>query len=96
MTAAYLFLSVLAALGFYLACAHQRLWQRARGHARALRAAAWLCVALALAAAIVALGIWAGVFAASTAIMLAAVLLPYVDAWCQTRGAVRGERGHVG
>ncbi|GAB2506573.1 hypothetical protein GCM10027084_21360 [Pseudoxanthomonas sangjuensis] len=96
MTAAYLFLSLLAALGFYLACAHQRLWQRARGHARALRVAAWLCVAFALAAAIAALGTWAGVFAASAAVMLAAVLLPYIDAWRQARGAPRGERGHVG
>lgn len=87
MTAAWLLLSLLAALGFYLATAHQRLWPRARGHARALRAAAWLCSALATAAAIVALGTWAGVFAALTAIMLAAVCLPYLDAWRQARGS---------
>ncbi|MFT3763668.1 MAG: hypothetical protein QM761_13890 [Pseudoxanthomonas sp.] len=96
MTAACLFLSLLAALGFYLACAHQKLWPAARGHVRALRAAAWLCVALATAAAIAALGVWAGVFATLTAVMLAAVLLPYFDGWRQARAAIRKEHGHVG
>lgn len=85
MTAACLVLSLLAALGFYLACAHQRLWPRARAHARKLRAGASTCVALATAAAIAESGLWAGAFAALTAFMLALVLLPYVDAWRQTR-----------
>lgn len=96
MTAAWLFLSLLSALGFYLACAHQRLWPRARERARALRAAAWLCAALATAAAIAALGVWAGVFSALTAIMLAAVALPYADAWRQLRGEAGKGRTHVG
>jgi outer membrane receptor for ferric coprogen and ferric-rhodotorulic acid len=97
MTAAYLLLSALAALGFYLACAHQRLWPNARRHARISRAAAWICVALAIAAAIIAHGIWAGVFAASTAIMLSMVLLPYLDAWRQARrNPVSGEYSNVG
>jgi len=87
MIAACLVLSVLAALGFYLACAHQRLWPSARPHARALRASAWTCAALATAAAIAEWGTWAGVFAALTALMLALVLLPYADAWRQTRKA---------
>lgn len=91
MTAAFLILSLLAALGFYLACAHQKLWPAARGHVRALRVAAWFCVVLATAAAIVALGVWAGVFAALTAIMLGAVLLPYADAWRQTGGVPAGK-----
>ncbi|MFT3791458.1 MAG: hypothetical protein QM741_10335 [Rudaea sp.] len=87
MIAACLLLSLLAASGFYLACAHQRLWPSARAHARGLRAGAWACTALATAAAIAERGVWAGVFAALTALMLALVLLPYADAWRQTRKA---------
>lgn len=83
MTASYLLLSTLAALGFYLASAHQRLLPGARAHAGALRIAAWLATALATAAAITALGTWGGVFAALTTLMLALVLLPHLDAWRQ-------------
>jgi hypothetical protein len=96
VTAAWLLLSLLAALGFYLASAHQRLWPRAHGHARLLRGLAWPCAAAACAAAIAALGVTAGVFAALTAFMLGAVLLPYLDAWRQARGTAQGGRGHVG
>jgi hypothetical protein len=85
MSVAYLPFALLAALSLYLASAHQRLWPGARAHAGGLRVAAALCALLALAAASRALGIWAGVFAASAAIMLAAVLLPYADAWRRTR-----------
>jgi hypothetical protein len=83
MTAIYLCLSVLAALGFYLSNAHQRLWLGAQARARALRVAAWVATATATVAAIAALGPWAGVFAAVTALMLVLVLLPYLDAWRQ-------------
>jgi hypothetical protein len=83
MTTIYLLLSSLGALGFYLASAHQRLRPAASAHARALRIAAWIATALATAAAIIALGPWAGVFAALTTIMLALVLLPHLDAWRQ-------------
>lgn len=86
MTFLYLLLSALAAAGFYLASAHQQLWAGARGRARALRGGAWFCAALAVAAAIAALGMWAGVFAAATALMLALVVLPYLDAWRRQRG----------
>ncbi len=85
MTISWLLLSALAAAGFYLACLHQRLWANARGHVRALRVGAWLCTAAAIAMAIVALGTWAGVFSALTALMLALVALPYLDAWRQAR-----------
>lgn len=81
MTATYLLLSTLAALGFYLASTHQQLWLAARTRARLLRIAAWAATALALAAAIAALGPWAGMFASLTALMLVLVLLPYLDAW---------------
>lgn len=85
-TIAYLLAAALAALAFYLATAHQRLRPAWRRHARALRlAGALLCLA-ALLAAIAALGVWAGVFAALSATMLAAVALPYLDAWRQLRG----------
>ncbi len=89
MTASYLLLSMAAALCFYLACAHQKFWPGARAHARALRAAGWLCAALGMAAAIAAMGLWAGVFAALTALMLALVMLPYIDAWRQARKGTR-------
>lgn len=42
-----------------------------------------------------ALGTWAGVFAAVTALMLVAVTLPYLDAWQQARTQRRQVR-HVG
>jgi hypothetical protein len=92
MTATYLLLSTLAALGFYLACAHQRFWIGARARARMVRIAAWVATALAVAAAIAALGPWAGVFASLTALMLVLVLLPYLDAWWSS---LRGDH-HVG
>lgn len=81
MTATYLLLSSLAALGFYLASAHQRFRPGAHARKRALRVAAAATTAFATAAAIAALGTWAGVFAALTTLMLALVLLPHLDAW---------------
>lgn len=91
MTTLYLLLSASAALGFYLSTSHQRLWAGAAARRGILRSAAWLLCAMAAAAAIAALGTWAGVFAALTAIMLASVLLPYADAW----RAQRGSAGHA-
>lgn len=92
MTEIYLLLSSLAALGFYLSSTHQRLWPGATAQSRTLRIAAWATTALAMAAAVVALGPWAGVFAALTMLMLALVLLPYLDAWQQSRR----DNPHVG
>lgn len=85
MTVAYLFLSLLAALGFYLSSAHQRLWPAAHSRATALRAAAWAGTVASLAVAIARMGLWAGVFSALTALMLALVLLPYADAALRLR-----------
>lgn len=84
MTAAYLSLSLLAALGFYLSSAHQRLLPV---HSRIpmLRVAAWTGTCASLAMAIAHLGVWAGVFSALTALMLALVLLPYADAALRLR-----------
>lgn len=97
MTAAYLLLAALAAIGFYLACGHQKLWLNARRHARASRTAASICVVLAAAVAIGAYGTWAGIFAAATAIMLTMVLLPYLDAWRQVRSnSTQDEYSDVG
>lgn len=78
-------LAALAALGLYLACAHQGVWPAARAHARTLRAAAGLCMALSVAAGVVALGTWPGLFAALAAWMMTLVLLPYLDAWRRLR-----------
>ncbi len=91
MTAVYLLLSLLTGCGFYLATAHQKFLPKARGHARWMRGFAWACGALALAAAIRLMGVWAGVFSALTAIMLALVCLPYLDAWLQQQ-----KNRHVG
>lgn len=85
-TALYLLAAPLAALAFYLATAHQRLRPAWHRHARALRIAGTALSVLALVAAIAALGVWAGIFAALSALMLAAVVLPYLDAWRQLRG----------
>lgn len=85
MTAAYLSLSLLAALGFYLSSAHQQLWSAARPRATALRAAAWAATFVSLAMAVMRMGLWAGVFSALTALMLALVLLPYADAALRLR-----------
>lgn len=85
MTAAYLSLSLLAALGFYLSSAHQRLLLTVQSRATALRAAAWAIAVASLAMAIAHLGVWAGVFSALTALMLALVLLPYADAALRLR-----------
>jgi hypothetical protein len=79
MNNAYLLVAGLAALCFYLASPHQRLWRCAPGRARPLRAAGWLGCAGAVAAAWPPLGFWAGLFAALTALMLALVALPYLD-----------------
>lgn len=86
ITAVYLLAAASAALAFYLATAHQRLRPGWRVRARALRMAGALLLTLALAAAIAALGVWAGIFAALSALMLAAVALPFLDAWRQLRG----------
>jgi len=96
MTAAWLALSLLSALGVYLASTHQRLWPRAHGQAGVLRILAALCAVAAIAVAIAAMGVTAGVFSVLTAIMLAAVLLPWLDAWRQLRGQAREARGRVG
>ncbi|MCS3360366.1 hypothetical protein RMA73_12025 [Xanthomonas translucens pv. translucens] len=88
-TALYLLAASLAALAFYLATAHQRLRPGWRRHARALRMAGALLSTLALVAAIAVLGVWAGTFAALSALMLAAVALPFLDAWRQLGGGRR-------
>lgn len=87
MTALYLVFSVLAGLGFYLGTRHQRLWAAAQSQHSRWRGLAWLCSAIATTCAIVAMGPWAGVFSALTAVMLVMVLLPYLDAWCDLRRA---------
>jgi hypothetical protein len=90
MTLLYLLSGALAALAFYLATAHQRLRPRLHGHARHMRLVAWLLSAVSLIAAVQALGLWAGLFAALTAVMLAMVALPYVDAWMHGAHARNG------
>lgn len=94
MTCLYLLCAGAAACGFYLATAHQRLWLRGRPRARVLRAGASVLLVLAVACAIAASGTWAGLFSALTAAMLAAVSLPFLDAWQQARTQRRRVR-HV-
>jgi len=80
MTVAYLSLAMAAALCFYLASVHQRLWTGAAGKAHVLRVVGWAGTAASVFTAVTQLGLWAGVFASLTALMLALVLLPYLDA----------------
>lgn len=95
-TVLWFVLSLASAAAFYLASAHQRLSLRMAAHRVAMRRAAWLSGALAIVAAVAALGVWAGVFAALTAWMFATVLLPYADAWRQARRKTHEETSHVG
>lgn len=85
MHAGYLPAAALSAAAFYLATRHQRVWIAAPRHAGILRLVGAASLLLAVAAAIHALGAWAGVCAASAAWMLAATLLPYLDAWRQLK-----------
>ena len=77
--------SLLAILAFYVATPHQRLWTKAGRHALVLRMAGVLACGLAVAAAVAALGTTAGVCAALTTLMTMAVVVPYLDAWCNQR-----------
>ncbi|GAE57521.1 hypothetical protein [Xanthomonas arboricola] len=95
MTWCYLLSAAASALAFYLATRHQRLWPQRRLSARALRIGASALLLLSLGCAMHALGTWAGIFAAVTALMLVAVALPYLDAWQQARTQRRQVR-HVG
>ncbi|CAD0299635.1 hypothetical protein LYZ77_00820 [Xanthomonas hortorum pv. vitians] len=95
MTFLYLLTAAASAFAFYLATTHQRLVLRRRLSARLLRSGGSVLLVLSLACAIRALGVWAGVFAAVTALMLAAVALPYLDVWQQARAQRRQVR-HVG
>lgn len=88
----YLLPALAASLAFYLACGHQRFVPATTGRKRPLRAVAWLCTLLAVGLAYVQLGVWAGVFAALTAVMTGLVALPYLDAWWHARR----EKRHVG
>ena len=81
----YLLPALAASLAFYLACAHQRFAPGAIARKRPLRVGAWLLTLAAVVLAVVQLGLWAGVFAALTAVMTALVALPYADAWWHAR-----------
>jgi hypothetical protein len=91
-TGLYLLLALLAGLAFYLASAHQRLRPALRPRSRQLRIAASVLTVLAAIAAIAGMGVWAGVFAALTALMLVLVALPYLDAWRQLRAQAANRR----
>lgn len=88
----YLLPALAASLAFYLACAHQRFAPGAIAKKRPLRIAAWFLTLAAIALAYAQLGVWAGAFAALTALMTGLVALPYVDAWWHARQ----EKRHVG
>ncbi|NIJ77522.1 CHASE2 domain-containing sensor protein [Xanthomonas campestris] len=92
MTWFYLLTAAASSLTFYLATRHQRLWPQRRLSARALRIGANVLLLLSLGCAMQALGTWAGVFAAVTALMLVAVALPYLDTWQQARAQRRQVR----
>jgi hypothetical protein len=94
--ALYLLLALASACAFYLGSRHQRLC--AVDRPRRLRLAGSLLLVLAWGAAWRSLGFWGGGFAMLTAFMLAAVVLPYLDAWRHIMMLERKdqEAGHVG
>lgn len=97
MYAAFYFVLALAsACAFYLGSRHQRL--RVVVRPGRWRLAGCLLLGLAWSAAWRALGLWGGGFAMLTAFMLAAVALPYLDAWRHIRrvGRKQEEVHHVG
>ncbi|RSZ60384.1 hypothetical protein HF313_20175 [Massilia atriviolacea] len=73
----------LAALAVYLASPHQSLW--AAAPRRLLRWLALPLCAVSVGAASHGYGFWCGVFIAMSALMLALVALPYVNAWNRGR-----------
>lgn len=77
----YLLTATLAALLFYLASARQQFWPAATSKVKPLRVLALLLSVLAWAFAGVALGVWAGFFATLAVLMLAFVVLPFIDAY---------------
>ncbi|MEA9579951.1 hypothetical protein VC218_13895 [Xanthomonas nasturtii] len=95
MTCAYLLAAAGAATAFYLATSHQRVWQSRAPLVRALRLGGCGLFALSLVCASAALGLWAGIFAALTTLMLAAIVLPCADMWQHARAQRRQVR-HVG
>lgn len=85
--ALYVLLALLASACFHASVPHQRLWTLAWKKAW-LRAAGGGCFVLSTIAAAFVLGFWAGFYAATTALMLGCVVLPYVDAWRSQRSRV--------
>lgn len=90
--ALYALLALLAGCAFYLACAHQRLWPLPALRRQQLRGAAWFSLLLSVLVATELLGLWGGVFASLSALMLTCVGLPYFDACLQAKRS----RRHVG
>lgn len=95
-TLAWLLAAAASAACFYLGTRHQKLRPSWYARARVLRAAGLSAGALSLAIAVVRMGPWAGSFAALTAFMLVAVMLPYVDAWRTLKRAPAKAPAHVG
>lgn len=86
VTVLYILCAALAAACFYAAASHQRLFRQTQNYKLALRACGGLLSVVALVIAAQLLGLWAGIFAALTTLMLGCVVLPYVDAWRTHRG----------
>ena len=80
-TLLYLLTATLAALLFYLASPRQQFWPTATSKVRLLRVLALFSSVLAWAFADSALGVWAGFFATLAVLMLALVVLPFIDAY---------------
>lgn len=82
LTLAYVLLSMMAGLAFYASTKHQRFAPELhQKHPKKCLGVASGLFVLALLCAIRALGLWPGVYAASTSFMLVCVVLPYITAW---------------
>jgi hypothetical protein len=88
--------AAMAALCWYLASPHQRLWRPALRRGGLLR---WLSAPLATGAVVAATqayGAWCGVCIALSGSMTMLVALPYLDAWLDGLRARREGARHVG
>lgn len=80
MNLLWLLTGLASAMLFYASIPHQRLLP-ASPRRGALRAAGCVVFLISILLGVYALGVWSGVFAALTALMLGCVVLPYINAW---------------
>lgn len=87
--------ATLGALCIYLSTSHQQFSRRLTAWRTTCRLSALISCVSAVLLAMQHVGLWAGVFTALTAFMLAAVLVPYLDVYRQQHPSRRRSALHV-